>query len=419
MSNSKKKKKKNNHTSATSNVQAKKQTAVQTAKPAKAQNIETKQETVNTQAAVEKKEPVKVQTIENKQEPPHEFKDPRKVPPKEDLKIEDKLEFATMSRKERRAAKRKRLKETTEGMTLVQKLQYFLYAYKMEILLPLIVIIAISLIVVAFFRGNKPIALSYAVVNCEDLEALDTSVIEADYWNYYGFDDNYQFQKVLDLKYDPSISTNEASKDAESGNYIAFPTLCDENYYDIIITNKRGLEYLSESSIIHTLGEALPSDLYDIFTADYNDQITTSPAYTGKSAPYAINISDTDFAKKLNPGYNDVYICFPGVSEDNQKRSFSSRCWSTEVVCVSGILCSPFALFCIIMPRPTGGYPSAAGSYPLIFCNFFVFFRLVFDIRLPCSILYNDMELTIRGVVHTALHTPAFFRAGQTRRFFA
>ncbi len=320
MSNNKKKKKKNNHTSATSNVQAKKQTAVQTAKPAKAQNIETKQETVNTQAAVEKKEPVKVQTIENKQEPPHEFKDPRKVPPKEDLKIEDKLEFATMSRKERRAAKRKRLKETTEGMTLVQKLQYFLYAYKMEILLPLIVIIAISLIVVAFFRGNKPIALSYAVVNCEDLEALDPSVIETDYWNYYSFDDNYQFQKVLDLKYDPSTSTNEASKDTESGNYIAFPTLCDENYYDIIITNKRGLEYLSESSIIHTLGEALPSDLYDIFTADYNDQITTSPAYTGKSAPYAINISDTDFAKKLNPGYDDVYICFPGVSEDNQKR---------------------------------------------------------------------------------------------------
>ena len=26
------------------------------------------------------------------------------------------------------------------------------------------------------------------------------------------------------------------------------------------------------------------------------------------------------FAKKLNPGYDDVYICFPGVSEDNQKR---------------------------------------------------------------------------------------------------
>lgn len=134
MGNSKKKKKKSNNVAANSQAQVKKQTAVQTAKPAKAQNIETKQETVNTQTAVEKKEPAKAQNIENKQDQPHEFKDPRKVPPKEDLKIEDKLEFATMSRKERRAAKRKRLKETTEGMTFVQKLQYFLYAYKMEIL---------------------------------------------------------------------------------------------------------------------------------------------------------------------------------------------------------------------------------------------------------------------------------------------
>lgn len=367
MSNNKKKKKKSNQAAANSQAQVKKQTITQKQtsgnapvtekeEPVSAQNTKNKQESVKTPTTTEKgktievqvdakkeeqsnaqktenkqapvnapttvqtAEPTKVQNVESRQEPPHEFKDPRRVPPKDDLKIEDKLEFATMSRKERRAAKRKRLKETTEGMTFVQKLQYFLYAYKMEILLPLIVIIAISLIVVAFFRGNKPIALSYAVVNCEDLEALDPSVIETDYWNYYSFDDNYQFQKVLDLKYDPSTSPNEASKDTESGNYIAFPTLCDENYYDIIITNKRGLEYLSESSIIHTLGEALPSDLYDIFTADYNDQITTSPAYTGKSAPYAINISDTGFAKKLNPGYDDVYICFPGVSEDNQKR---------------------------------------------------------------------------------------------------
>lgn len=341
---SNKKKKKHNNSAANTQTQAKKQNNAQKPGPVKtsdatqktgpdkkqaaaekkgsgkAQDVESGPEPFKAPTTAEKNEPAKAQNIENKQESPHEFKDPRKVPPKEDLKIEDKLEFATMSRKERRAAKRKRLKETTEGMTFVQKLQYFLYAYKMEILLPLIVIIAVSLIVVAFFRGNKPIALSYAIVNCEDLETLDTSVIENDYRNYYGFDDNYQFQKVLDLKYDPSTSSNEASRDAESGNYIAFPTLCDENYYDIIITNKRGLEYLSESSIIHTLGEALPSDLYDIFTADYNDQITTSPAYTGKSSPYAINISDTDFAKKLNPGYDDVYICFPGVSEDNQKR---------------------------------------------------------------------------------------------------
>ena len=66
MGNSKKKKKKSNNVAANSQAQVKKQTAVQTAKPAKAQNIETKQETVNTQTAVEKKEPAKAQNIENK-----------------------------------------------------------------------------------------------------------------------------------------------------------------------------------------------------------------------------------------------------------------------------------------------------------------------------------------------------------------
>ena len=132
----------------------------------------------------------------------------------------------------------------------------------------------------------------------------------------------------------------------------------------------------------------------------------------------SLNIKNAGFST-TNPTFLISIPILSSVQQFIRQRSFSSRCWSTEVVCVSGILCSPFALFCIIMPRPTGGYPSAAGSYHLIFCNFFVFFRLVFDIRLPCSILYNDMELTIRGVVPTALHTPAFFRARQTRRFFA
>lgn len=64
-----------------------------------AQKTENKQAPVNAPATVQTAEPTKVQNVESRQEPPHEFKDPRKVPPKEDLKIEDKLEFATMSPK--------------------------------------------------------------------------------------------------------------------------------------------------------------------------------------------------------------------------------------------------------------------------------------------------------------------------------
>lgn len=246
------------------------------------------------------------------------IQDPRKASPKEDLKIEDSLELATMSRKERRTVKRNRYKETTSGMTKTQKFQYFLYAYKMEILLPLMVLICVGLIAFAFLRNSRPVALSYAVVNCEDLNVLDTSAIDEDYMNYYGFDNKYQLSSVLDLNYDLNTSSSETVKDGESGNYIAFPTLCRENYYDVIITNQAGLEYLSYNSIIYPIDEALSADLYSLFSAEYKDRFSSSFDYTGKSMSYAIDISDTDFAKSLNTGYNDIYICFPGNSEDNQ-----------------------------------------------------------------------------------------------------
>lgn len=299
-----------------------------------------KNETSTEKQAVEsesKKEPVKNDTSKEKQtadsEPAKQavnerpkggrqtapgIQDPRKASPKEDLKIEDSLELATMSRKERRTVKRNRYKETTSGMTKTQKFQYFLYAYKMEILLPLMVLICVGLIAFAFLRNSRPVALSYAVVNCKDLNVLDTSAIDEDYMNYYGFDNKYQLSSVLDLNYDLNTSSSETVKDGESGNYIAFPTLCRENYYDVIITNQAGLEYLSYNSIIYPIDEALSADLYSLFSAEYKDRFSSSFDYTGKSMSYAIDISDTDFAKSLNTGYDDIYICFPGNSEDNQ-----------------------------------------------------------------------------------------------------
>lgn len=106
-----------------------------------------KNETSTEKQAVEsesKKEPVKNDTSKEKQtadsEPAKQavnerpkggrqtapgIQDPRKASPKEDLKIEDSLELATMSRKERRTVKRNRYKETTSGMTKTQKFQYF------------------------------------------------------------------------------------------------------------------------------------------------------------------------------------------------------------------------------------------------------------------------------------------------------
>jgi hypothetical protein len=40
----------------------------------------------------------------------------------------------------------------------------------------------------------------------------------------------------------------------------------------------------------------------------------------GNDAEMVIDISDTEFAKSLNLGYDDVYIGFPGDQQDNHER---------------------------------------------------------------------------------------------------
>ena len=41
----------------------------------------------------------------------------------------------------------------------------------------------------------------------------------------------------------------------------------------------------------------------------------------GTSRTYAIDISDTQFAKNLNSGYSDVYVAFPGAIDRNYTNS--------------------------------------------------------------------------------------------------
>lgn len=41
----------------------------------------------------------------------------------------------------------------------------------------------------------------------------------------------------------------------------------------------------------------------------------------GTARTYAIDISDTQFAKNLDTGYADVYVAFPGVIDRNYTNS--------------------------------------------------------------------------------------------------
>lgn len=245
----------------------------------------------------------------------HGVNDPRHAAPKEDLRTDNNLELHSMSRKERRKARRDSFNEETAEMSFKEKADYFFYCYKWPIISVIAVIAVICIVVVEIYKNTRPVALAYGIVNCQDTETLDVSVIEEDYMSYYGFDKGYQMIGIYNLDYD--LETYEDNYDVTAAEYSSFPTLCYEGYYDIIITDKAGLDYVASAAMIQPLDGALTTDLYNIFKEEYSGLITYAENNDGESCEYALNISNTDFADRLCLDYDDVYICFVGVSDQN------------------------------------------------------------------------------------------------------
>ncbi len=259
-----------------------------------------------------------VATNEADSTPTNVIHDRTKVPPKEDLKTEDHLEMHGMTRRERRKYKRERYKETTADMSRGQKISYFIYCYKWRFIATIAIAVCAAALIVTLYKNSRPVALSYAIVNSTvSSSELDMSVIEEDYMEYYGFGSDYQLRGTYDLNFDLETYDEDYANNPYAVEFVSFPSLCYNDYFDVIITDETGLNYLSYNSYVHPLDDSMTVDLYNIITSEYEDLITYSINYAEEEDAFAINISDTEFAKSLELGYDDVYICFPGTSEDN------------------------------------------------------------------------------------------------------
>lgn len=229
---------------------------------------------------------------------------------------EDNLELKRMRFRERTRIKRERLRQNMEGMSKKEKISYFLYYYKWNIVFGIVILVLAVTIPVTLYKNSRPVAISYAILNSHYPENIDNSVFD-EYMDYYGFTNKQQIISGNYSYLNQATYEEDYAANPNSANFTSLPMLCYNGYYDVIITDKTGLEYCAAQSLIQPLESALYPDVYNALSKEHPDSVTQAENTNGKLCEYGIDISDTAFAQSLNLDYDDIYICFIGYDERN------------------------------------------------------------------------------------------------------
>lgn len=229
---------------------------------------------------------------------------------------EDNLELKRMRFRERTRIKHERFRQNMEGMSRKEKISYFLYYYKWKIVFGIVILVLAVTIPVTLYKNSRPVAISYAIVNSHYPENIDDSVFD-DYMDYYGFTNKQQIISGSYAYLNQATYEEDYAANPNSANFTSLPMLCYNGYYDVIITDKTGLEYCAAQSLIQPLESSLYPDVYNIISKEYANSVTQAENTNGKLCEYGIDISDTSFVQTLNLDYDDVYICFIGYNERN------------------------------------------------------------------------------------------------------
>ena len=172
------------------------------------------------------------------------FKDPNQVEADAGRVTEDNLELHGLSGRQRRKELRKRFYAEMADMDTKSKVKFFFRYNKWKIIIPILVIAIVISTAGTIINNKKPVAISYAIINSPNYYDINTDVIEKDYMEYYGMSTKkYQIISTAGINYDLDTYEEDSQQYSNSAAYTSFPTNCRTNYYDIIITDKKGLEY--------------------------------------------------------------------------------------------------------------------------------------------------------------------------------
>lgn len=238
--------------------------------------------------------------------------------PSNSVITENNLELSTMTKKERRAARRAKNREFTKDMSKGERFLYYFDYYKWAVIIPIICIIFVAYCARTIYKNTRPVALGYVVLNVSEEHSVDTS-FEDDFVDYIHMTGSYQFYRSagLDIDYDYFLEHKEYITTSNSTDYNILSTECEVGDFDVIISNTTGIRFCSAEGIAKTLKGYFDSEAYQLlepYMVEFPDQYGTNKAY-------AIDISDTEFAKSLKLEYDDIYLAFPGASDRNLTNS--------------------------------------------------------------------------------------------------
>lgn len=259
------------------------------------------------------KEPEAKKTDDSEAKEPETKKEPEDV-----KKSEENLELAGLSFKEKLKVKRERYKEYTAEMSGKEKFSYFLYYYKGTVLLSIIILFCAIALPVSIYKNTRPIALSYAVINNYSIEKPNEEPIK-EYQRYYNITKGYQIRSNTSFYLDLEEYESGNLSENDMTSYEQFPTLCYNGYFDIVISDIKGIEFCLNANLIQPLGNIFTDDMLDELSDKYPGVLLGSTSENNRG--YYIDISDTDFAKELKLSYEDIYICFPANEDKSNTNS--------------------------------------------------------------------------------------------------
>ena len=225
---------------------------------------------------------------------------------------EDKLELATMSFWERRKVKKARREKEMEGMTKGQRIKYLLYYYQWPIIITAFTAGCLIWLILAVTRSQPPVALSVAILNNAGDKYVDELLFDS-YMDESNIRSTYRVV-VESFHLDQSTLMQDYAQSPYSGDFSRFPIMARDSYYDIVLCDRGGLDYCANTEIARYPDYVMPYDIqeklkpYEVKAKDVN----------GNYWVYGYDISDTEFAKSLDLGYTEIFLCFPGETTESQ-----------------------------------------------------------------------------------------------------